>query len=415
VPGGRRSERATSGLSPRTRFCTVRILVCATEAPLPPLNGFRLQLRQLARTLADRHDVTVLAYRWPDQAGDPPAGVELVPLRARGGTPSARAAGAVRAALSRYPRATLSLTQPMSAAMADRMAGRSFDVVHVAGSALARLSGSLDGRPGVLAALDAWHLNIEARARLAPPPRRVLYRLEARKARRFEARWFRSFRSVITVSHEDARALRELDSRIATEVVPNGVDTEELAPNPRVVPEEDLVVFTGAMQWAPNAEAAVFLAHRVLPLLRAHRPGARLAVVGRRPAAAVQDLAGIPGVEVTGEVPDVRPWLWRARAYACPMMSGTGIKNKLLEALACGSACVATPLSCQGLRVVPGEDLLVAESPEDFAGELARVLEDDALRDRLAHRGRKSVVAGHDWESIGRAYESVYERALAQS
>jgi glycosyltransferase involved in cell wall biosynthesis len=393
----------------------VRILICAAEAPLPPLNGFRLQLTHLTRVLAPRHDVTVLAYRWHDQVGDPPEGVELVPLRPGGGTPATRAMGAARSALSRYPRAVLSLTQPMSAAMAERIAEHRFDIVHVAGSGLARLAESLDDRPAVLAALDAWHLNIEANARLAPLPRRTLYHLEARKARRFGARWFRAFRSVITVSEEDARAVRDLDSRIVTEVVPNGVDTQEVAPSLRVVPEEDLVVFTGAMQWAPNAEAARFLAHRVLPVLRAHRPGARLAIVGRRPGRAVRELAGIAGVDVTGEVPDVRPWLWRARAYACPMLSGTGIKNKLLEALACGAACVATPLSCQGLRVVPGEDLLVAESPEDFAGELARVLDDDSLRDRLARRGREAIVAGHDWESMRRAYESVYERAIAQT
>lgn len=382
---------------------------------MPPLNGFRLQLTHLTRVLARRHDVTVLAYRWSDQAGEPPEGVELVPLRPPGGSRAARGAGAARAALSRYPRAALSLTQPMSDAMAERTGGRGFDIVHVAGSALARVSESVQGRPAVLAALDAWHLNIDANARLAPVPRRMLYRLESRKARWFVARWFRGFRSVVTVTEEDARALHGLDPGIVTEVVPNGVDAEELAPNPRALPEEDLVVFTGAMQWAPNAEAALFLAHQVLPLLRAHRPGARLAIVGRRPGPAVRELAGIAGVEVTGDVPDVRPWLWRASAYACPMMSGTGIKNKLLEALACGAASVATPLACRGVRAVPGDDLLVAESPKDFARELGRVLDDDGLRDSLGARGRQAVLAGHDWESIGRAYESVYERALARA
>jgi glycosyltransferase involved in cell wall biosynthesis len=175
------------------------------------------------------------------------------------------------------------------------------------------------------------------------------------------------------------------------------------------------VVFVGAMQWAPNVEATHWLVHSVLPLVRARRPEARVAIVGRQPGREVLSMATLDGVEVTGEVPDVRPWLWRAQAFACPMVSGTGIKNKLLEALSGGAPCVATSLACQGVDVSVGEHLLVGDSPERFADAVVALLENPQLRSRLGAAGRALVVERHSWDGAARGYERVYELALRES
>jgi len=138
-------------------------------------------------------------------------------------------------------------------------------------------------------------------------------------------------------------------------------------------------------------------------------------LVGRAPAPRVRALAELDGVEVTGEVRDIRPWLAGSSVYACPMISGTGIKNKLLEAMACGMPCVATPLALQGLRATPERELLVGRTAEELTGALVRVLDDEERAHSLGRRARAYACAEHDWEEVALAYEHVYRAACADA
>ena len=133
-----------------------------------------------------------------------------------------------------------------------------------------------------------------------------------------------------------------------------------------------------------------------------------LTLVGRSPA---RGCARCEGVRVIADVPDLRPYLWGAAVYACPMESGTGIKNKLLEAMAAGAPAVATPLACQGMAVRDGEQLRIADSDAAFAAALADVLR-DSRRARPTPR-RAYVTAHHDWDAVADAYAAVYERVAA--
>src|SRR5689334_6206364 len=151
----------------------MRILVCATEAPLPPLNGMRLQLRELVRGLARGNEVCVLAYRWPDQTGEPPPGVELIelPPPRTGAVP--RALGRAHALARREPVEAVKVTGPMAARVVALRARRQFDVAHVTIGALAGIAPALDALPSVIAPLDAWHLNVRAQAQVAAGARRM--------------------------------------------------------------------------------------------------------------------------------------------------------------------------------------------------------------------------------------------------
>jgi glycosyltransferase involved in cell wall biosynthesis len=357
------------------------------------------------------HEVCVLAFQGPDQDGEAPPGVELLRARAPAWSRSRRAYAYARSLVSGQPWRAIRLGPPMSTELQALVGRRAFDVAHVTPGSLAGVASDLGQIPAILAPLDAWHLNLEAATRVAPPYLRAFYRLEARRVRRFAAHAYRAFRRVVVVSQEDADALAELDPSLALEVIPNGVDSEQFAPNRQVEPETGHIVFTGAMGWAANVTAARSLALEVLPRVRARRPDAHLSLVGRDPPPAVVALERLDGVHVTGEVPDVRPWLWRAQVYACPMTSGTGIKNKLLEALACGSACVATPLSCQGTELRHERELLIAADRDATAAAIVRLLADGTLRARLARAGRAYVVERHSWASVARAFERVYREA----
>jgi polysaccharide biosynthesis protein PslH len=389
----------------------MRILICAAEAPLPPANGFRVMLAALASELRREHDLQVLAFLSPDQQALPAdkTDLHLVPR------PESRGPAAVLATLNAVahgrPLRADRLGAPMVEPLLSQLSAFDPDVVHVTSGRLAGLGRVLAGRPAVLGALDAMHLNVEARALVATGLRKRLLRAEVVRVRRFEASEYRRFSDVVVVTEADRAALLEVDSSLNVTVIPNGVDVEFFAPDAETRVDPQRIVFTGVMSYAPNVLAAEFLAREIFPRVCAAWPEARLAIVGRSPTPRVRALADLPGVEVTGEVPDIRPWLSESRVYACPMTSGTGIKNKLLEAMACGLPCVVTPLALQGLDVAAGTQVLVGRNAEEIAQEIGRVLGDDDLAARLGSKSREYVCSEHDWSAVARSYVKVWEAA----
>jgi glycosyltransferase involved in cell wall biosynthesis len=285
------------------------------------------------------------------------------------------------------------------------------DVVHVMTGGLAVLGAQLIGHPAILVALDAAHLNVQDQARESDRLRRRLLLAEARRVQRFEADEYGRFERVVVVSELDRVALHDADPELTIDVIPNGVDADHFAPCPGDE-RRRAIVFHGVMNFAPNVGAAEYLARQVWPRVRARREDAELVIVGRAPARRVRALAALDGVTVTGEVADVRPWLGGSAIYACPMLTGTGIKNKLLEAMASGMACIATPMALSGISALPGRDLLVAEGEEELAAGMVRLLDDDGLARRLGRAAREYVRDGHDWTVVAQAYERAYAAAV---
>jgi glycosyltransferase involved in cell wall biosynthesis len=171
------------------------------------------------------------------------------------------------------------------------------------------------------------------------------------------------------------------------------------------------ILFTGALHAPSNEAAATLLADTILPAVRERVPVAHLCVVGRAPGPTVRALGGRPGIEVAADVPDLTPWLRSAEVFACAMTSGTGIKNKLLEALATATPCVATPLACQGLAVRDGEQLMIAEPGPPFAAAVAELLADADRRAALGAAGRRYVETDHGWGAVANAYTRLYAEA----
>ena len=224
---------------------------------------------------------------------------------------------------------------------------------------------------------------------------------------------YRPFARVVLVTEDDARATHRLDPSLRTAVIGNGVDTQYYRPAPGAHRDARSLLFTGTLSFPPNAQAARFLATEVLPRLRRDLPGVRLDIVGRSPGADVRALAHAPGVSVHPDVPDVRPYLSTAGVFAGGMISGTGIKNKLLEAMACAAPAVATPLACQGVAARDGVELLIADEADSFAAAVRRLLTDGALAARLGEAARDHVVAHHSWASVATRYEALYREVVA--
>ena len=378
----------------------MRILACVHEAPAEPLNGFGLQVREVFDRLAARHDVRVVAFEPSHGTALARDYLELLP---RAGSPAWKwALGG--------PRGARDLARGMREEIRAALRDWGPDVVHVSSGRLAALGPLLRDVPSVLAALDAWHLNLAAKAGTASAPRRVLLESEQRRVKKFVAREYPAFDRVAVVSEEDRDALRAVAPSLAPVVIPNGVDTEAFSPGAPEEREPGVVVFSGAMDYAPNETAAAYLAREVMPAVWERVPDAKLRLVGRAPSRAVLALAS-EHVVVTGEVEAMQPWLRGASVYACPMVSGTGIKNKLLEALACAAPVVCTPLACRGLTATPGEHLVVADEPRALGAAIADLLTDEAGAAHLGAAGRLYVLENHGWDAAAARYESVYEEA----
>jgi sugar transferase (PEP-CTERM/EpsH1 system associated) len=261
---------------------------------------------------------------------------------------------------------------------------------------------------------EIWRRHYEQQTN---PIRRLLFRQQWRRMLRFEGATLGRFDLVLAVSDTDRTTFQRLyrrDVRAPIVTVATGVDTAFFAPRDDRAAQRHLV-FTGSMDWIPNEDAMKHFCHDVLPLVRAQEPDVTLSIVGRAPTSAVQRLAEIPGVEVTGRVDDVRDHIARAAVYVVPIRIGGGTRLKIFEAMAMRKAVVSTTIGAEGLPVTDGRDVLIADTPEQFANSVVMLLRDRTRRETLEHAARELVVTHYDWAAVASELEDALVRATASA
>ena len=225
----------------------------------------------------------------------------------------------------------------------------------------------------------------------------MLAAYEAKVARRADASLF--------VSEAEAALFRAQSGLDADRVraVENGIDTDRFDPALPLdavgADEGPLAVFTGQMDYRPNIDAVRWFATDILPLVRARHPSARFAIVGRAPTAEVRALEKLPGVIVTGEVPDVRPWLAAADAVVAPLLLARGVQNKLLEAMAMARPVVARAAAATGIDAVPGEHLLVTDGTDKMADAVCALFDDHPAAAAMGRAARARMIARYGWDA----------------
>jgi glycosyltransferase involved in cell wall biosynthesis len=167
------------------------------------------------------------------------------------------------------------------------------------------------------------------------------------------------------------------------------------------------------MDYYPNQECMLDFCARTLPLVRAQRSTVKLLIVGADPSPAVKKLGELPGVTVTGQVLDVRPYLQRAALMVAPLNIARGTQNKILEAMASAVPVVTSNVAAGGVDAIPGEHFLVASTPEEHARAILRILCDPTERRRLAVVGRERMLSHHAWDRSMRRLDGVIDRCLA--
>ncbi|MBI4319520.1 MAG: glycosyltransferase [Chloroflexi bacterium] len=405
----------------------MRILMLAPSVPYPPNKGTATRNYNILKNLALRHDVGLLTFGDEAELAGAEAlrqycyQVDVIPRPTRSG---ARRVWSL--ASTPVPDLVLRL---WSAEFVSRLASllrqHRFDFVqiealemsHLWKKATDLLEPNVHRTPRVvLDAHNAEHV-LQRRAwqidsRKPGKWHGALYSfIQWQKLRRYEARCCARVDGVAVVSEADRRALGAVAGPLRTTVVPNGVDVDHF----RAVSRSDssappTMVFAGTMDFRPNVDAVVWFCEQILPRVRRRVQDARLLIVGPAPNGEVRRLASRPGVEVVGFVDDVRPVVGQAHAYVVPLRFGGGTRFKVLEAMAMGVPVVSTSLGCEGILVTPGEDVLVADAPDDFAEKTIRLLTDASLRKGLAQRSRHVAERLYDWHRIVPVLEEFYRQ-----
>jgi len=237
------------------------------------------------------------------------------------------------------------------------------------------------------------------------PVQRAYFGLQWRRMARFERATCKRFDVVAAVSEQDAAHFRDCYGVREAVAIPTGVDTDYFQPGGYGIREDRHLVFTGSMDWMPNEDGIMFFADRVMPLLRQRLPGVRLSVVGRAPTPRLLALADShDDITVTGRVPDVRPWLARASAAIVPLRVGGGTRLKIYEAMAMECPVVSTTIGAEGLPLIAGEHLLVADDPEGLAEACSTLLLAPDHAREMAASAARYVRERFGWEGVARAF-----------
>jgi glycosyltransferase involved in cell wall biosynthesis len=254
----------------------------------------------------------------------------------------------------------------------------------------------------------------ERRAEKEPNPLKKIYlRSQARKLARLEREVCPRFDVNLAVSEVDMQVLHRQSPEAHFHVVENATDTGYFVPG-MAEEQPNSLIFASSFYWYPNISAIQLFIREIWPRVKLQRQGVRLYVAGMKPSdSLVRWLKQDPDITVVVSPPDIRPWIARAAVFVCPMVDGGGTKVKLLDAMAMGKAVVSTSIGCEGLEVNHGENILIGDTPEDFASAITQALESRALRERLGAAGRGLVERNYSWEVVGRHLEEAYECALS--
>jgi len=399
---------------------SLRVLVIDECLPFPPDVGRFVRTWNLLRRLAGCHKISLLCYGDPESEASWPvrgAGISLHMVRPFPAPRGARLYGGLLAnVFSRYPYSVWKhYTRRYENRLREVLRDGPFDLVHCECTVYARFLRVVERLPKLVMAHNIESQILYRRAQQSRTlVERGFFGLQARRMESFEREVLRQADWVTVVTELDAEQVRAWGVQ-RTSLVENGVDVDQFVPLEGKC-DSDEILFLAALDWYPNLDALDYLLKDILPLVRQASPSARLRIVGRRPPARLKEwIARCPGVELVGEVADVRPFLTRAAVVVVPLRIGGGSRIKILEALAMGKAVVSTSVGAEGLAVKDGVHLLLADAPSDFAARTVGLLKSSEERLRLGENGRKLVVERYSWDQMARALESAWLRASGES
>jgi len=398
----------------------VKLLFIAPDPPYPETSGGRMVVFNTIKHLARRGheiDLLFLAAQRPKDDDLKELGRWCRPFI----VPHGRRTTRLRLFLNLFESHPYSVqkyrSRTMVAYLRELLARQTYDVIQLEGLFVAYLAGCIRRMSPTTPLILRQH-NVETTIleRLASSTGsrvgKPYLKLQARRLAKYEGAVCGQFDLCIALTPVDQKGLQALAPGARIAVVPAGIDTDYFAPAD--LPEEPAtLLFIGAMDYLPNAEGILWFCKEVLPLIKEEVPQVRLYVVGRSPRREVARLAS-EGIQVTGFVDDVRDYLAKAQVFIVPLLSGSGMRVKILSALAMQRAVVTTTIGCEGIPVVSGKHLIIADNAEDFARSVVNLLHDPSKRASLGWAGRQLVLREYSWERVVGLVEDVYHLVLKE-
>lgn len=243
---------------------------------------------------------------------------------------------------------------------------------------------------------------------------RLITGLELSRTEKYERYLLDKFDKVLVTSKVDKHSFEALGaSKDNTALVlPNGVDLEYFAPDPNMKREPDTIIVSGKLSYHANVNMVLYLLREIMPIVWKSRPEISVWVVGKDPPHTIQEFGKDPQVQVTGTVPDLRIYLQKAAIAVAPLTYGAGIQNKVLEAMACSTPVICTSKAVSALENISDKEVVVKDSPEEFAASVLELLENVELRRQIGEAGRRYVTQHHDWANISFKLESIYKQLV---
>ena len=394
----------------------MKILYVCHRFPFPPKRGGKIRPFNMIKHLARENEVTVAslvrssveakegeglsghcAHYEMGRVRDP---VQMLRMLARLPTPTPSSMGYF-------------YSPTLAKRVRELLARDQFDLIFVHCSSAAQYVEHVEGIPKILDFGDMDSQKWLEYVRCKPFPLSLGYRLEGAKLERAEKQLARRFDLCTATTRAEWQTLEDYGTGAPTDWFPNGVDSEYFAPTDEPY-DPDTIAFVGRMDYYPNQECMFDFCARALPLIQAKRPGLKLLIIGADPSPAVQRLGTIPGVTVTGSVPDVRPYLRRAAVMVAPLNIARGTQNKILEAMAMGVPVVASRVAAGGVDATAPEHFLVASTVDEYRNAILRIVENPAERQRLSIAGRARMLSHHAWERSMQRLDGIIERCRAR-
>jgi sugar transferase (PEP-CTERM/EpsH1 system associated) len=392
--------------------------------PWPPYDGGRIRMLETLRFVGKRHEVTLLAHihaederRHLDALRPYCKRIEvyLAPE-----SPLRRIASILVGLPARRPAIqSVHFSAELSRRVAQLTAAEAFDIVHMEFSFISHYAAAISSTCNARLILSTHNIESERLQRESRISafgfRRLAVAVDGMFFPAWEERALQHFDGISAVSESDRRWIADRAPKAQVALAPNGVDTAGFASRDERSVSTNKIVFTGVMDYPPNVDAVVWFVNDIWPLLRKRKPDAQFVIVGARPSAAVSALGQRDGVTVTGAVEDIRPYVAEAFAFVVPLRSGGGTRLKILQAMAIGCPVISTAIGAEGLAVTNGEDILFAETPEDFVSQVLALERSATLAHTLGAAGRTLVAERYDWSACLAPIQSLYDRVLSRN
>jgi polysaccharide biosynthesis protein PslH len=398
----------------------MRILMIADYLPYPLVSGDRIRIYNLLSRVSRRHEVSLVAFLMaPEDAEGVPhlqqlcAKVEIATFQQR--SRLAKTPGMLRYALEgKPPELSLAYSEELAKKIRRLVVATKFDIVQIE-SRMALYIEMLqqDEYCKKIMMFQNFTFQQDSRVFLIEKQwgRKIRVLLNSLAMRHWEPRYAERFDRCITVSQLDKNLLMNINPRLHVDVIPNGVDIQKYQPLAikNVLPS---LLFIGNMGYPPCVDAAIYFCKEIFPLILRRNDAVNLWIVGRNPRPEVLNLKSY-NVHVTGRVVDVIPYYQLSAVSVVPLRAGGGTRLKILESMALGRPVVSTTIGCEGLDVVDGKHLLIADDPRLFAEKTVRLLGNPQLYKELAINGRQLVEALYDWDKIADDLMEIYRELLS--